>query len=155
MGNSPANWCVRNAGNGSAWRGGADRKTNRGQRRNLAILRNLFCKMLRGAWNTRAYAGCNELLPEACTRHGKEVPILHAVNETAPDDFVRKKTSDPDNKTDGIPQWYKPEPLPCSGIMQPPPSGRPRQAESEQEVSKEMSHCDSRPSRSSRHHRCK
>src|ERR1700738_2939993 len=115
----------------------------------------LLCKMLRGACDARAYAGRNDLLPEACTWHGEEVAILHAINQTTPDDLVRKKTSDPHNKADGIPQWNKPEPLPCSGIMQTPPSGRPRQAEAEQEVRKKMPNGDSRPSRSSGHHRCK
>jgi hypothetical protein len=109
---------------------------------------------VRGVCDACAYAGRNDLLPEACPWHGEEMAILHAINQTAPDNLVRKKTTDPDNKTDGIPQWNEPEPLSCSGIMQTPPSGRPRQPEAEQEVRKKICHGDSRPSRSRGHPRC-
>src|SRR6266850_1947153 len=102
-----------------------------------------------------AYTGCSNLFPEACTWHGEEVAILHAINQTAPDDLVREKTTDPDNETDGIPQWNKPEPLHGSGITQPPASGRPRQTEAEQEVREKICHGDSHPSRPRGHRSCK
>jgi len=74
-------------------------------------------RQVRGACDARLH-GCSIYFLRLALARGRG-GILHAINQTAPDDLVRKKNHRPGNKTNANPQLNKPEPLPCSGVTGP------------------------------------